>query len=936
MESVFIRMYAEQIVIDAMSFRDSPTTAWLEEKIAQYAGTDPRLTEEHYSRIRHLVNEKVKIVEPQIASVISTKEDREDLISQARLDADGYYWGRFREALIHSLGKSVAKSLNNDVDRVCLQMPDPLQEAGFLSKGLVIGDVQAGKTNNYTALINKSADLGYKLIIVLTGVTEPLRSQTQKRLDKDFVGRESVADRNSPSTKDVGVGKLPSTQSELTPYSLTDSKLDFESRNNVPMATQGSPVLVVTKKQKHRLESILRWIEGQRDEVSGSFDYPTLIVDDEADNASVNTADEGEDPKTINALIRSIVTTCSKVSYVAYTATPFANVFIDPDAEDDGVVDLFPSHFIVCLNPPSNYCGGRFFYSADDDAFTESRYVRKYIYDCESFIPLVHKSDLKPTAIPQSMKEALASFFVAAAIKDIRRQNGLLSPERERFDSCLINVSRLTDVQTDLAIPVSECVDELWSDMRTGYSGGRYFGLIKKEYEQHYKNEVGVAESWDQVLEALAKMEKPVVKIIHSKTKDQLDYEDPQSPSKIVAIGGFKLSRGLTLEGLTVSYFYRRSMMYDTLMQMARWFGYRDGYRDLLRLYTTPDATQWYDHISGAADELKRDLIEMEGVLEPREFGIKVRSHEDALIVTAKNKMRSATEIVGKISFADKLKETVFVDRRPEVNEKSLSSVANFFDRRIQDVRDYDSNNAGQKPRFYLLEAVPALDAVNLLEGIDLNWGNRWARTDSLLRYLKQHAQGFFAEWDVAFQTVHQAGVERVNVSQLEIGVQTRRPYTLAKPSPIGQVMKYRTAHSLALSDNRKVATGSIDYVGIPEASLSDELRTKGSEARKWKKANRPNPLLVFHLIRLDLEGAKNRLRNPDLREKLEDPAIKGSATEYLERLEAFSRQADLAKYYLALSVSIPGHSKVEDGITYQISKREYEARFGSFEYDNE
>lgn len=930
-QQIFIKMYAGQICEDAINLDGPATFEWLQDKIVEYAGPDPRLTEEHYSLIRDLVNQKIRVVKAEPASMISTKEHRKNLVSQDRLDANGYYWPRFRQLLEQKLGPSVAKSLNDDVNRVCLQMPDPLQDSSFLCKGLVIGDVQAGKTNNYTALINKTADLGYKLIVVLTGVTEPLRSQTQRRLDHDFVGQESVADRNSPSTKDVGVGKLPTSQSELTPHSLTDAKLDFESRNRVPMAAQNSPVLVVTKKHKTRLESILRWMQSQCGEVSGKFDYPTLVIDDEADNASVDTSDYDEDPKTINKLIRSIVSTCSKVTYVGYTATPFANVFIDPDADADGMVDLFPSHFIVCLNSPSTYCGGHFFYSTDNDTFAESAYVRRYIYDCESFIPLTHKADLKPTAIPPSMKEALASFFVAAAIKDIRRQKGLLS---ERFDSCLINVSRLTHVQTDLGVPVSEYVEELWTDARTGLTDGPHFQRMKKVFIQHYKSVVGVKETWDEVRRALSEMERPAVKIIHYHNKDQLDYADPQAPTKVVAIGGFKLSRGLTLDGLTVSYFYRRSMMYDTLMQMARWFGYREGYRDLLRLYTTPDATKWYEHITSATEELKRDLLELEATgQEPKDFGIKVRSHEDALIVTAKNKMRSATEIVGKISFENKLKETAFVDRRPEINDKNLENVAKFFSRHMSDVRPYDVIKTNGKPRFYLLEDTLARDAINLLEILDLNWGNDWARTEYLLRYLRQHSEGFFSKWDVAFQTTVQGGARQIRVSDLEIGVQRRAPHTLAEPRTVGAVMQERVKYSVALSDNRKVATSSIDYVGIPEAFLSDELREKGAKARAWKKANRPNPLLLFHLIQLDLHDAIDKLRRAESQENLESSEGQ-SAAFYREKLEAFVKRENLAENYLALSISIPGNPNVEDGVTYQISKREYESRFGRFEYD--
>ena len=930
---VFIKIIAEHIVSEVLSQTEDRTFEWLDNRIRELISQVAGMGDSDIPAIRHLVNQEVKIY-TNPTHVVATKEEREHLITLERLNENDYYWQRFNKGLQSSLKKQVAAAVNDDVNRICLQLPDPAQADDFLCKGMVIGDVQAGKTNNYTGLINKAADVGYRLIIILTGVTEPLRSQTQQRLDKDFVGMESVASKNAvrASHQPIGVGKDANSVGGMIPHSVTDSRVDFRPNNSVRVENHKTPVLLVTKKNHTILNNILRWLESQKSETTGRFELPTLIVDDEADNASVNTADEGEDPKAINRLIRSILASCSKVSYVAYTATPFANVFIDPDADSGGMVDLFPSHFIVCLNPPSNYCGGKFFY-ASDDAYEESRYVRRSIYDCESYIPLGHKSDHSPNAIPPSMKEAIASFFVAAAIKDIRRENGLLDRTREKFDSCLINVSRFTAVQSDLAAPVEDAAETFWSAARTGNAQCEAYQQMGKVFTEHYQQVVGVNETWEQVTNALRELEQPVVKIVHSKTKDDLDYKSEDAPTKIIAIGGFKLSRGLTLDGLTVSYFYRRSMMYDTLMQMARWFGYRDGYRDLLRLYTTPDARAWYDHITEASEELKRELIELEGVGEPKDFGIKVRSHEDSLIVTAKNKMRTATEISSTVSFANKLKETFFVDRRAEINRKNLTMVTRFFDEVDQDIHRLEVNGEGL-PRFLMLDSVPAGRGLQLLRSLDLDWGNEWARTNRLIDYLANHAADTFQLWDVAFQSSTADGAQAVPLSErLKVGVQVRRPLTLARPRPVGPTMSHEIRHSLALGDNRKVSSTSIDYVGIPEDVLDrkPELKKRGPEARLWKKNNRPNPLLIFHLIKLDLEGSEQRLK-----QKIKDlsDSVSDELRHQLFELESFKRDVELDEYYLATSISIPGNDKNDDGVSYQINKREYEERFGVFEYD--
>ena len=262
--------------------------------------------------------------------------------------------------------------------------------------------------------------------------------------------------------------------------------------------------------------------------------------------------------------------------------------------------------------------------------------------------------------------------------------------------------------------------------------------------------------------------------------------------------------------------------MYDTLMQMARWFGYRDGYRDLLRLYTTPDARAWYEHITEASEELKRELIELEGVGEPKDFGIKVRSHEDSLIVTAKNKMRTATEISSTVSFANKLKETFFVDRRAS-QSKNLTMVT-FFDEVDQDIPEVN----GEGLPFLMLDSVPAGRGLQLLRSLDLDWGNEWARTNRLIDYLANHAADTFQLWDVAFQSSTADGAQAVPLSErLKVGVQVRRPLTLARPRPVGPTMSHEIRHSLALGDNRKVSSTSIDYVGIPEDVLDRKPERK-------------------------------------------------------------------------------------------------------------
>lgn len=184
--------------------------------------------------------------------------------------------------------------------------------------------------------------------------------------------------------------------------------------------------------------------------------------------------------------------------------------------------------------------------------------------------------------------------------------------------------------------------------------------------------------SWSQIEAALPDAIADIeVRKINGTAKDALDYaERGETGLKVIAIGGDKLSRGLTLEGLCVSYFLRASKMYDTLMQMGRWFGYRPGYLDLCRLYTTSDLEEWFEHITEAAEELREefDLMAASGAT-PREYGLKVQSHP-VLMVTSRLKMRAARSLM--LSFSGQLMETVSLYRDPAILERNLEATRAF------------------------------------------------------------------------------------------------------------------------------------------------------------------------------------------------------------------------------------------------------------------
>jgi len=319
------------------------------------------------------------------------------------------YWDAYVKQLkSKNFGQAVLRVLDEDTDGILNECGNPAQSGPWQSKGLVMGDVQSGKTANYCGLINKAADSGYMVIVLLTGMLEDLRSQSQERLDEGFVGRDSrQLMEKGRAERVIGAGRFR----DKIPNVLTSIDSDFLSSNHraiggIPLVNIREPVLLVMKKNKSPLSNLISFLDSQLRGKAGKLDMPLLLIDDEADNASVN-ARKDEDPATINKLIRQLIGRFSRVSYVGYTATPFANVFINPDIDD-----LFPSNFVYSLNTPTNYLGVASFFS---EAGTH-KYCVQDIDDAEALLPYAHKKDHSVTTLPASLWEAVQVFLLSCVL----------------------------------------------------------------------------------------------------------------------------------------------------------------------------------------------------------------------------------------------------------------------------------------------------------------------------------------------------------------------------------------------------------------------------------------------------------------------------------------------------------------------------------------
>ena len=921
-----------------LSSKIQASTAWIIENsteiIDQAITHHPQLFSKNNRSIsiESLVNRLESYLAPvsvKPAYATGSQKIKYKTISTTDLNNLPYYWSKFEENLrVKGRSEVFINSLDKDTNRILKLLPCPKQDDSFNSFGMVIGDVQAGKTGNYSALINKAADLGYKLIIVLAGMTENLRKQTQKRLDEDFVGATSVAgERVKGKEFRVGVGKLEPHNDKNVPFCITDKSKDFSTTSTVrfKLESQNSPVVIVTKKNTTILTNILSWLPENN--------TPTLIIDDESDNASVNTSKEDENPKAINSKIRLLIARCQKVAYVAYTATPYANIFIDPEREDEvneqaesgnvrTLVDLYPRDFIVALQAPTNYCGGDFFYSNSEDIENASS-VKVMIDDAENYFPLKHKKDDTVLELPPSLKAAIYEFYLAIAVKELRRKTNKI-PSFDKHDSMLINVSRFKAYQNSVASLVEVFVKRNIHQkisMENEVTGS-IWSVLKEIYDKKYKTKCSIQETWSDIKQTLLNLSStphllPEVYVIHGDSIDELDYED--EPKRYIAVGGFKLSRGLTLDGLVISYFYRKSIMYDTLMQMARWFGYRDGYKDLVRLYTTPECADWYLHINEATKELKAYLVEMERQkIEPSLFGVKVRSTEEfSLLVTAKNKMQATIAMDVSTNYSGKRYETFYVDSRRSVNEKNKQYFFNLI-KELDFKPEILGNN--ENPKGYLYKDIPGRKILNLIKSIKIHRGNIWIRTGQLLNYIEQNIEGELKNWNLVLQSSKEdsSEVPPVKISEDITMDVARRTTTFKRKSDLSKLpVKVEEADfELPLGDRGRVSQVGVETIDIPPNVLKENKIKTDEQARNYKGNNNSNPLIVAQFIGLD----------PHL---IEQDSLSNKNKTLID--ESF---IGINPYpYIAFYISIPRKGE-ETSVKYVLNKNQIKELFGEAEED--
>lgn len=816
-----------------------------------------------------------------------------------------HYWDAYVKQLrTKNFGNEVIRVLDQDTENILTECGNPQESGPWVSKGLVMGDVQSGKTASYCGLISKAGDAGYKIIVLLTGMIEDLRAQSQERLDEGFVGRDSrkllTKDR---SDSPIGAGRF----STKRPNVLTSIDSDFLKANQaalggIPLGNISEPVLLVMKKNVSPLSNLIEFLDSQMKKGVKQLDLPLLIVDDEADNASVNGRKD-EEPAAINSLIRKLLDRFSRASYVAYTATPFANVLINPDIEKD----LFPANFVYSLETPSSYLGVTSYFGDDAphaDAVQD-------IQDAEKLLPYTHKKDHLVTGLPESLRDALAVFLLTCAVRDGRKE-----PLRHR--SMLVNASRFTDVQARIATLLKNELYALAEDIKqylssdTLWANHARLARLHELWITHY-SDVGI--EWDEVRRTLYESISSVKVITVNQKSDESErlnyslYNKSRYGRRVIAVGGLTLSRGLTLEGLCISYFYRNSKAYDTLLQMGRWFGYRPGYDDLCRIWVDPLAKGWYAHLAEVVTELRRDISRMHAQRQPpSRFGMRIRSHPDALIVTALNKMRNANEVRVAVSYSSFGAETPLLPESAERNDRNLSRVKDFTEglspATLKGSRMcWSGIEKSQISRF--------LDSLDILEINTPFMRDSATKSRPLIDFVSSSAVKELEEWDVCIPQGTGTALESLVVMADGTSAIRVRPRTR-------QFERTRRNVGFLRLNKQRVGDVSDELVGFTtEMKLQAEQDWEQERARDKKlgasvpgyfyRRYRTRPLLTIHVI----EPSDPK---PQKAEDSEKPKK--------DRLKAKLAASEIEpRSLVAIAISFPNFDGFEKPVYYTLNK---------------
>jgi hypothetical protein len=746
-----------------------------------------------------------------ISRLIVIADEWTEWRTPARRAEREFYWAHYRRYLEDKAwDPGAVAGLDSATEEVVRRLSDPTARTAYQAKGIVVGHVQSGKTANFTGVIAKAIDAGYRLIIVLTGTTNMLRAQTQRRLDMELCGRENLQTEISPHDTlgheyqddpewkaggfvvhggrpyDSGYPDIIRLSNHAGDYKRLRQgflALDFPKRErHLPLFDAANLYtsdarLVVAKKNSSVLSALVADLGRISDRLG---EVPVLIIDDESDQASVNTTSpakwkaDSKERTAINRHIGQLLRMMVRAQYVGYTATPYANVFIDPS----DVEDIFPRDFLVALPRPSGYMGAEDFHDFDQETPLEERTVA-------TSKERAHVRFLSDEPEDGQLQEALDTFVLTGAIKAHRQRLGRAS---YKHHTMLVHEAMKTSAHRDTAT----LIQGLWT--KSGYYTPGGLARLRKLYERDVlvvsralEPGLPTPEDFDDLRQDIASalaMINPAdrdaspVLVVNSdkdleRQQESLDF-DKRNIWRIL-VGGNKLARGFTVEGLTVTYYRRATRQIDTLMQMGRWFGFRPAYRDLVRLYTTPDL---HDMFAAACldEEFLRDQLQRYSSLAdgtrqitPRQIPPLIAQHRPDLKPTGRNKMWNA-KLAEKRSPGRSLEPVAYSDK-PAAMAHNTSKVWVPLLARLTEKTEFLTPGTGKTYQAQYAVVRPS-DLVGALQKI------RWLDDDTFqpdLEWLRGLSSEQLSAWIVYVPEQTGAGSRRTIGGQGPFSIFTRQ-----------------------------------------------------------------------------------------------------------------------------------------------------------------
>jgi hypothetical protein len=831
-------------------------------------------------------------------------EDVEPWLNDEKANIHFELWNRYKLYMAKNDPSFPVNDLDDFTDKILDKCVNPKKSGSWDRRGMVVGHVQSGKTSNYVGLINKATDAGYKVIIIIAGTISSLRRQTQERIDSGYIGRNSSAFIREKENKIVGVGNYTvgtDIYSLTSAYYKSGDEGDFSqavaNRLNIPIGK--NPVVFVIKKNKSILENLIDWFSKDVNAkvVDGTpklFDVPALIIDDEADAASVNASRDINDIKTINRLIRTLLNIFNQNTFIGYTATPYANLFISQEYNEESTTvvknktykigeDLFPRDFIINIKAPTNYIGAAKIFGYENvnpELTKEPLDIFREINDFDPpFFRTINREnkDILPEYLPPSLERAIKSFILTCAIRRVRGHEN-------KHNSMLVHVALLVRWIDRVAYLVNEKTKEYKNAIQS--EDEALINELKDIYETDFLpttqnvlenldyTDIRIKQhTWEEVKNelknAVLKIDVRSVHGTRSTTNleyhniEEIDYNRHENGLSVIAVGGSRLSRGITLEGLSVSYYIRTTRMYDSLMQMGRWFGYRPGYVDLCRLYTTNQIFEWFNHITMATEEMRNDFDEMTATHQrPKDFRLKVRNHHGLLTITSLNKLYFSEDI--EISFSGENPQTYCLLKTKSAIENNFNALKKLISTIGFPTKEKRIENKG-KTR-YLFYPNTNVDALcSFIDSFKIEQPS--INNATLSDYIKTQAKGNkIREWSICI----------VSNSDERVFIDYKGKTPRNERQANEDVAKYDLQHNnevITLScsvRNQQIGRGGefylisknqIDQTGDRYIDLSkdkDYSKMSYAEIKEQRKAEKKGLLLIYALDERGTPNVKN------------------------------------------------------------------------------